>query len=100
MRSKLEGFSESRLPKFTKEEQKYIHGKINTKVQVWILQIIFIGAYDFFGLNQYSSFLVKSIKEPEIGTPSWEKDMGTQLSRDPSWKTSASVWLYVCQILY
>lgn len=26
LRSKLEGFSESRLPKFTKEEQKYIQG--------------------------------------------------------------------------
>lgn len=27
MRSKMEGFSESRLPKFTKEEQKYLQGK-------------------------------------------------------------------------
>lgn len=55
----------------------------------------FPGSYDFFGLNQYSSFLVEYAEEPEIGSPSWEKDMGTRLFRDPSWRTAASEWLYV-----
>lgn len=53
------------------------------------------GAYDFFGLNQYSAFLVQHIEEPEIGSPSWGKDMGVHLSRHPSWQSSASEWLYV-----
>lgn len=107
----MEGFSESRLPKFTKDEQIYIQGRLLLN---WILMIyvkvcilvydayivwdffnIFIGAYDFFGLNQYSAFLVESVPEPDIGSPSWEKDMATRVFRNPAWMPSASSWLYV-----
>lgn len=46
--------------------------------------------------------MVRYIEEPPIGTPSWEKDMGTYLYRDPYWRRGASDWLYVsyCLIFY
>ncbi|XP_018565439.1 myrosinase 1-like [Anoplophora glabripennis] len=78
MRSKLEGFEGSRLPAFTPEEVNYIKG-----------------SYDFLGLNQYASSLVKFKPESEIGIPSYENDMGTLTFRDPSWERGASDWLYV-----
>lgn len=60
---------------------------------------IFLGAYDFFGLNQYSAYLVTDAIEPAIGTPSWEKDKAAKDSRDPSWLGAASDWLYVSEII-
>ncbi|KAG5872459.1 hypothetical protein JTB14_024040 [Gonioctena quinquepunctata] len=78
-RSKKEGFHKSRLPVFSEEEQKYIRG-----------------TYDFLGLNQYSSFMVKHIEEPVIdASPSWSKDMGTGLFRNSSWGKTSSDWLFV-----
>ncbi|KAJ8973913.1 hypothetical protein NQ317_000458 [Molorchus minor] len=70
VRSKNEGFEKSRLPAFTDEEVKYIKG-----------------TYDFLGLNQYSSSLVRHNKEEAaIGSPSYYKDLGTTIFRDPSWQ--------------
>ncbi|KAJ8963456.1 hypothetical protein NQ318_018938 [Aromia moschata] len=77
-RSAKEGFSRSRLPAFSAEEIKYIKG-----------------SYDFLGLNQYASSLVKYREEAEIGEPSYIKDVGTTIYRDPLWEKGASDWLYV-----
>ncbi|KAJ8963825.1 hypothetical protein NQ314_005356 [Rhamnusium bicolor] len=76
MRSELEGFSSSRLPKFTKDEIAYIKG-----------------TYDYLGLNSYSSYLVAAVPEPTIGNPSWEDDTGAPEFQDPSWEGAASHWV-------
>ncbi|KAJ8943035.1 hypothetical protein NQ318_022579, partial [Aromia moschata] len=76
MRSKLEGFTTSRLPAFTEEEIVYING-----------------TYDFLGLNHYSSYYTTTVPEPEIGDPSWEKDTAVEDFQDPSWSGSASEWV-------
>ncbi|KAH1007374.1 hypothetical protein HUJ04_004617 [Dendroctonus ponderosae] len=66
-RSKLEGYSFSRLPQFTQEEIDYING-----------------TFDYLTLN---STIVEHTEEAPIGTPT------TLSSFDPSWPTSASSWL-------
>lgn len=78
-RSRLEGFSKSRLPSFTKEEVQYIRG-----------------TSDFFGLNHYTSRLAAHAEEPEIGEPSWEKDIGVKQYINESWPASGSDWIRVC----
>ncbi|XP_074038490.1 myrosinase 1 isoform X2 [Leptinotarsa decemlineata] len=59
MRSKLEGFNESRLPELTQEEIAYIKG-----------------TNDFFAVNTYTTTIVQAIEEPEISSPSLDKDIG------------------------
>ncbi|XP_048523280.1 myrosinase 1 [Dendroctonus ponderosae] len=75
-RSRLEGYSFSRLPEFTQEEIAYING-----------------TYDFFALNIYTSSIVEYTDEPAINSPSIWLDQGIVTSGDPSWPTSASSWL-------
>jgi beta-glucosidase/6-phospho-beta-glucosidase/beta-galactosidase len=74
--SQAEGFTTSRLPKFTSEEINFIKG-----------------TYDFMGMNYYTSELGED--GVEGGSPSRGRDMGTILSKDPSWPESASSWLRV-----
>lgn len=84
--SKQQGFPRSRLPKFTKDEIDRIKG-----------------TSDFFGINSYTSVLVErndrynSANHP---IPSFNHDMGTVESHDPTWKRAASVWLYVSPLIY
>ncbi|CAG9765658.1 unnamed protein product [Ceutorhynchus assimilis] len=75
-RSKLEGYSFSRLPEFSQEEIEYISG-----------------TYDYFALNMYTSNIVEYADEGEISTPTIWLDQGTITSADPSWPKSASSWL-------
>lgn len=77
-RSAREGFPRSRLPSFTDEEVKYIKG-----------------TSDFFGLNHYTSRIARAAKEPEIGEPSWMKDIGVDQYMEDSWPESASDWMRV-----
>ncbi|XP_044014820.1 myrosinase 1-like [Aphidius gifuensis] len=74
--SKLEGYPRSRLPEFSPD---------------WIQRIK--GTSDYFGLNHYSSNLVKSVpKNPITG---WINDSGIVSSVDKSWMRAASIWLSV-----
>ncbi|XP_050306292.1 lactase/phlorizin hydrolase-like [Anthonomus grandis grandis] len=75
-RSKLEGYSFSRLPEFTKEEIDY-----------------FKGTYDYFALNMYTSSIIEYADEWDIQKPTYWLDIGTIGSVDPSWPQSASSWL-------
>lgn len=53
----------------------------------------FRGTSDYFGLNHYSSNMVKSVpKNPITG---WINDSGIVASVNESWVTAASVWLNV-----
>nr|BAI50021.1 beta-glucosidase [Nasutitermes takasagoensis] len=74
--SKAEGFTTSRLPKFTSEEVNYIKG-----------------TYDFFGMNFYTAYV--GLNGVVGGIPSRERDMGTIVLQDPNWPVSASSWLRV-----
>lgn len=71
MRSKKEGFQKSRLPEFTDEEIEYIKG-----------------THDFFGLNYYSTYNVRAIPEPPIGSPSFDKDCGVYMYVSPEWPST------------
>lgn len=51
-RSKLEGYSKSRLPEFTEEEKKFIKG-----------------TSDFLAFNTYNSYHVKAIPDHPIVKP-------------------------------
>ncbi|XP_018571131.1 myrosinase 1 [Anoplophora glabripennis] len=77
-RSELEGFGESRLPAFTKDEIDYIKG-----------------TYDYLGLNSYSSYMVKTDPEPDIGSPSWDDDTGIYEYQLDDWIPAASDWVRV-----
>lgn len=66
------------MPAFTDEEVDYIKGTA-----------------DYFGLNHYTSRYAKDTEEPEIGNPSWDKDIGVYQYMDESWEDSASDWLKV-----
>lgn len=74
--SKLEGYSKSRLPEFTKEEIDYIRGTA-----------------DFLGLNHYSSLMVEPA--PKLSNTPWHKDIGIITSYNASWPHTASDWLRV-----
>ncbi|XP_060535576.1 myrosinase 1-like [Cylas formicarius] len=77
-RSKLEGYSKSRLPEFTEEEIKYIKG-----------------TSDFFCLNHYTTDLVSYAYEDDmIGVnSSYTLDKGITTSYNSSWKEAqVSTW--------
>ncbi|XP_077302259.1 myrosinase 1-like [Arctopsyche grandis] len=76
-RSLEQGYPRSRLPEFTTEEIAYIRG-----------------TYDFFGLNHYTTTLVRmpTTISKEL---SYYDDLGTEGFEDPAWPGSASVWLKV-----
>lgn len=74
-----QGYSKSRLPKFSTEEIEYIKG-----------------TYDFFGINHYTTYYAK--KSDSINTtkqPSFEHDRGIDIYQDPAWPESQSSWLKV-----
>ncbi|RZB39140.1 myrosinase 1-like [Asbolus verrucosus] len=76
--SQEEGFSRSRLPKFSREEVEYVKG-----------------TYDFFGINIYTTFLTKDVEIEDGSEPSFGKDLKAELHHDPKWPESNSFWLKV-----
>nr|AHZ59650.1 glycoside hydrolase family 1 [Phyllotreta striolata] len=76
--SKIEGYPESRLPSFTREEIDLMKGSC-----------------DFIGANLYTSFLVKRKDDSLFDGTSTLRDEGAEIFQDPSWKGSASSWLKV-----
>lgn len=80
-RSKEQNYSRSRLPVFTEEEVKSIRG-----------------AYDFFGLNHYTSFITRYTDKPEeeFPVPSIPDDVSFPRYQNDSWPASAFDWLKVC----
>jgi lactase-phlorizin hydrolase len=76
-KSLAEGRNQSRLPEFTAEEKAQI-----------------VGTHDFFGLNHYTTQLVR---ERVFGTiwPSWAFDRDVWEMIDPSWSHAGSNWLWV-----
>lgn len=81
-RSKQEGFSDSRLPVFTKDEVEYIKG-----------------TYDYVGLNHYTTQLVAHKEEESISNPSVSKDIGVNAYYDPHWPESAASWIKVLIVI-
>lgn len=75
--SLAEGFPNSRLPEFTKDEIEYIRG-----------------TSDFLGLNYYTSTIVELDTPDDNDPPSFNKDMSIVQSTDPSWPKAKSAWLY------
>jgi beta-glucosidase/6-phospho-beta-glucosidase/beta-galactosidase len=76
--SLAEGFSASRLPEFTPDEQEMLKG-----------------TFDFLGLNHYTSDKVYFAEEGAGDRPSHWADTGVVGYQDPSWSGSASYWLKV-----
>ncbi|XP_045514124.1 myrosinase 1-like [Pieris brassicae] len=76
--SEQEGYSQSRLPPFTREEIEYIKG-----------------TFDFYGINYYTSRVVETAKPGENLTwvsLSGSSEFGLALTPDPSWKAGLA-WL-------
>ena len=79
--SKEQGFTKSRLPKFTQNEIRRIRG-----------------TSDFFGINSYTTNLVTKNdynNSANHRVPSYMHDVGVVESWDPSWQGSGSEWLHV-----
>nr|WPM03633.1 glycoside hydrolase family 1 [Phyllotreta armoraciae] len=76
--SKIEGYPESRLPSFTREEIDLMKGSC-----------------DFIGANLYTTFLVKHKEDSLFKGTSTLRDEGAEIFQDASWKASASSWLKV-----
>ncbi|XP_050305570.1 myrosinase 1-like [Anthonomus grandis grandis] len=78
-KSELQGYTRSRLPKFTDEQVAYIKGTA-----------------DFFGLNYYSTYMISdNTNAAEIlYPPSYGTDIKITLGLNSSWPNSASSWLY------
>ncbi|EAT38908.1 AAEL009243-PA [Aedes aegypti] len=79
--SKQQGFSTSRLPKFTWEEIRKLRG-----------------SSDFFGINAYTTQIVyKNDDDNSMNyrVPSFDHDRNTVSYQDPSWPASASSWLKI-----
>lgn len=80
-RSREQGFSKSRLPKFTQAEIERIRGTA-----------------DFFGINSYTTNYVDNNDKGNPGNfsiPSFYDDAGFYERQDPTWPTSGSDWLRV-----
>ncbi|CAG0924706.1 unnamed protein product [Notodromas monacha] len=74
-KSKLQGFPQSRLPIFTREERKQL-----------------LGSSDFIGLNHYTSKVVShAVGNHEVVSCAEDRDV--KLDYDPTWPNSGSVWL-------
>ncbi|XP_049792492.1 lactase/phlorizin hydrolase-like [Schistocerca nitens] len=80
--SRAEGRPRSRLPSFTEEEKQMING-----------------SSDFFGLNSYTTSLVKSAVVG--GSPSLERNSGVQRIINFTWPGSSLIWLrqYLAELL-
>ncbi|CAH1098962.1 unnamed protein product [Psylliodes chrysocephalus] len=76
-RSKLEGFSESRLPVLTDFEIDYIKG-----------------TSDFLGLNHYSTLLTNHTADAPIGIPSFDSDKSVLLWHRPEWTQGSADWFF------
>lgn len=74
--SALEGFETSRLPYFTSDEIEFIHG-----------------AYDFMGVNYYTSSYVMEATSDTFDHPSFSADQFTWGWIDESWPQAKSTWL-------
>ncbi|XP_059049864.1 lactase/phlorizin hydrolase-like [Achroia grisella] len=78
-KSAEQGFRRSRLPEFSPEEIKYVHG-----------------SSDFFGLNHYtSSYVYRNASVESVESPSFYDDLGTGGFILDEWEDSASSWLKV-----
>nr|WPM03635.1 glycoside hydrolase family 1 [Phyllotreta armoraciae] len=77
-RSLAQGFRTSRLPAFSDDEK-----------------LLLKGAYDFFGVNMYSSALVTPEREPDPQAMGYKADSEVRSWFDPAWERGASSWLVV-----
>uniref|UniRef100_A0A0S7EET2 Putative glycosyl hydrolase n=1 Tax=Chrysomela populi TaxID=154003 RepID=A0A0S7EET2_CHRPP len=77
-RSVLQGFSQSRLPRFTQEEVQLIRG-----------------TSDFIGINMYTTSLVTPRGSDNISDISFEADTGVTSWKPEEWENSGSSWLKV-----
>ncbi|XP_077866149.1 cytosolic beta-glucosidase-like [Saccoglossus kowalevskii] len=75
-KSRLQGYTESRLPKFTEEEKQFISG-----------------TSDFLGLNHYTTTYTAPAPEDNSVPPGWGKDNGVQKWFNKKWPGSGSGWL-------
>lgn len=71
-------FPRSRLPKFTAEEVENIRGSA-----------------DFLGLNHYTTYLASKSTAKSKMEPSFDSDMGVEMSQKLEWPKSNSTWLRV-----
>ncbi|KAJ8936644.1 hypothetical protein NQ314_012260, partial [Rhamnusium bicolor] len=76
--SAIQGFPESRLPRFTLQE---------------IIKIK--GAYDFLGINHYTTRIARANNTIVDSNPTLGNDAGAEVFQHPSWETAASEWLKV-----
>ncbi|XP_068626399.1 myrosinase 1-like [Battus philenor] len=76
--SKRQNFPRSRLPIFTPEEVQALRG-----------------AFDFLGLNHYTTYLASQGNGKIYPQPSFATDMGVVISQKPDWPKSNSTWLRV-----
>jgi len=76
-KSQEQGFNQSRLPEFTKEEKHLLKGSA-----------------DFFGLNFYTTNIVRN-KIQNISWISYDADKDTESFKNEDWFHSASTWLRV-----
>lgn len=77
-RSKLEGYKQSRLPEFSKEEIELIHG-----------------THDYLALNHYSTSMINAMAERPIGRPSFANDISTREWKKKEWPKANSNWFTV-----
>ncbi|RUS76031.1 hypothetical protein EGW08_016209 [Elysia chlorotica] len=76
-KSKRQGLSKSRLPEFTDQEKQ-----LNK------------GAYDFLGINHYTSHLVGDHPRPD-SWENYEQDQDVDIKSDPCWPNTQADWLKV-----
>lgn len=76
--SKSEGFTRSRLPRFTQDEIASLKGTL-----------------DFLGLNHYTTRLCTIAVNQQKAQPSNEADIGAHCIQDSQWEKAASSWLSV-----
>lgn len=57
--------------------------------------LLFVGTFDFYGMNHYSTRLATFAKKAAGCHTCWGKDVGVELHVDPKWNGSASKWLKV-----
>ncbi|CAG9833414.1 unnamed protein product [Diabrotica balteata] len=77
-RSALQGFTQSRLPQFTKDEITYLKGTL-----------------DYLGLNYYTTFMVRDSDDEKISDISFEADANINAYQKEEWPKSATPWLRV-----
>ncbi|KAM3966826.1 myrosinase 1-like [Aphomia sociella] len=76
-KSAEQGYPWSRMPEFTEEEKAYVRG-----------------AYDFFGVNHYTGYLVSATEyKNDNVVPSLYDDADVGTYAPPEWPVSASSWL-------